>query len=169
MKHPRLLPGLALSAIMALVFTAGCESGSTKNYPVTIANFLIEARPTEAGAPVTLPQSGLPLTVLNRPQFTEYDITKVQIAKSDLGSFLVFNLTPQASRDLYRFTVSNRGLRLLLTLNGIPAGARLIDRVFTDGNIMIFAEIPDDELPDLVVNLNKTSADIQKQLEKKTR
>uniref|UniRef100_UPI0005BB6A1A hypothetical protein n=1 Tax=Geminisphaera colitermitum TaxID=1148786 RepID=UPI0005BB6A1A len=160
-RLPALL-GLALAALTATLLFSGCNSSSkTKNYPVIVTRFLIEARANEAGAPVTLPQSGLTFNVRTSPQFTEYDIVKVTQAKSDLGPFLVFQLTPQAARDLYRFSVTNQGLRLLLTLNGDAVGARLIDGAFADGTIMTYVEVDDDELPDLVKNINKTSTDIQ--------
>ncbi len=161
------LLNLALLAVAASIVLSSCNSTKTKNYPVTVCRFLIEARPNEAGVPIRLPESGLTLTVRTSPQFTEYDIVKVVLIKSELGPFLLFHLTPQAARDLYRFSISNQGLRLLLTINGEAVGARLIDTPFSDGTIMTYVEVDDDELPDLVKNINKTSTDIQEEQAKK--
>lgn len=166
-RLPSLL-SFVLAAIAASFLFSGCNStGGKKNYPVTVVRFLIEARTNEAGIPISLPESGLTFNVRTSPQFTEYDIVKVSLAKSDLGPFLVFQVTQRAASDLYRFSVTNQGLRLLLTINGQAVGARLINAPFSDGNIMVFAEIDDGELSELVKNINKTSDDIQAELAKK--
>ena len=90
----------------------------------------------------------------------------MQLAHADLGDFLVFSLTQDASRDVYRLTGNNQGKRLVLFINDKPVGARMIDRAFNTGAIAIFVAIPDDLLPALVKNLNATSVDIQKEIEK---
>jgi hypothetical protein len=90
----------------------------------------------------------------------------VQLAQSDMGKFLVFNLTSDATRDVYRVTGTNQGKRLVLFINDKPVGARVIDRAFNTGAVSVFAAIPEELLPELAKNLNATSIDIQKQLEK---
>jgi hypothetical protein len=84
-----------------------------------------------------------------------------------MGKYLVFQLTPSASRDLYRFTGDNQGKRVIAAINGVALGARQIDRPFDGGYIAIFVEMPDDQLPALIKNLNATCADIQKEIAKK--
>ena len=154
-------------ALLAALFVAGCKTSTKKkDYETTIARFMIEASEGDAFASVTLPVSGVQIAVNNRPVVTEFDFTAVQLARSDLGEFLLFILTPDAARDLYRTTGNNQGRRLVLFINGKPMGARMIDRAFNTGSIAVFAAIPEDLLPDLVKNLNATSADLQKQLEK---
>jgi hypothetical protein len=74
-----------------------------------------------------------------------------------LGWCLVFQLTPTARRDFYRMSMAVHGRRLVLTLNGLPAGALRLDQVVSDGNLPIFAELPDSELPDLADRIRKTS------------
>ena len=117
---------------------------------MTVARFLIEASEGDTFASVTLPVSGVQIAVNNKPAVTEFDFTGVQLAHADLGDFLVFSLTGDAARDVYRLTGNNQGKRLVLFINGKPVGARMIDRAFNTGAIAIFVAIPDDLLPDLV-------------------
>ena len=97
------------------------------------------------------------LKVDPKPVLTEYDIAGVNLARLDVGWCLVFQLTPTARRDFYRMSVAVQGRRVVLTLNGLPAGALRLDQVVSDGNLPIFAEVPDGELPDLADRIRKTS------------
>jgi hypothetical protein len=166
MKHP-LRFFLRAAALAGLLFTAGCNSKTEKkDFETVIARFLIEADEGDAFATVTLPVSGVQIAVNNRPAVTEFDFTGVQLAKGDLGQFLVFTLTPDATRDVYRVTATNQGKRLVLFINGTAVGARMIDRPFNTGTITVYPAIPDQDLPELVKNMDATSADMQKKLAK---
>lgn len=166
MKHPLRL-SLFITTLAVLLALAGCNSSTKKkNYEQTMARFLVEASEGDAFATVTLPVSGVQIAVNNRPAVTEFDFTAVELAQSDLGKFLVFHLTPEAGRDVYRLTGTNQGRRLVLFVNGLPIGARMIDRPFNTGTIAVFAAVPEDTLPELVKNLNATSVDIQKEIAK---
>ena len=123
MKH--LLRFSLLLAVLAAVFAvAGCNAQTKKkNYETTVARFLIEASEGDTFASVTLPVSGVQIAVNNKPAVTEFDFTGVQLAHADLGDFLVFSLTVDAARDVYRLTGSNQGKRLVLFINGKPVGA----------------------------------------------
>jgi hypothetical protein len=167
MKHPlRILFFVMLAALTGL---AGCNTPTSKkkkDYEPAIARFFLEADERDAFATVTLPVSGVKIAINNKPMLTEFDFTGVQIAQADLGPFLVFSLTGDAARDMYRVTTSNQGRRLVVFINGAPAGARMIDRPFNTGTIAIFVAIPEDVLPKLIKNLDDTSKDLQKQIEK---
>ena len=166
MKHPvRFLSVIfSLTALLAVV---GCNTSSKKKYYDTMnARFLIEANERESFATVTLPVSGVQIAVNNKPIVTEFDYTGVSLAQSDLGKFLVFNLTADAARDLYRITGSNQGKRLVLFINEKPVGARMIDGAFNTGSLAVFAALPDETLPELVKNLDGTSVEMQKKIAK---
>lgn len=166
MKHPFRFAFLVI-ALGALFAAVGCNSSTKKkNFDVTVARFFLEANDGETFASATLPVSGVQIAINSKPIVTEYDFTGVQIAESDLGKFLVFNLTSDATRDVYRITGNNQGKRLVLFINDRPVGARIIDRPFNTGAISVFAAIPDDLLKELAKNMNETSIDIQKQIEK---
>lgn len=138
---------------------AGCQSAP----PAVVserARFLLESESDQAVL-VILPQSGVQLAVLPKPVFTEYDIVQVEIARIELGDCLVFQLTPAAARDLARLTAENSGRRLVLTLSGVPFGARRIDKPLTRGTLFIYVEAPDVALPALAASLNETCAALQ--------
>ncbi len=167
MKKSLLRFSFLVFGLVTVLFVAGCNSSTKKrDYEMTAARFFIEASEGDAFASATLPISGVRVTLNNKPMITEFDIVSVEAAKSDMGQFLVFQLTPEAARDLYRFTGDNQGKRLVLAINGRALGARVIDRPFGAGSIAIFAELPEDQLPALIKNINGTSADIQKEIAK---
>jgi hypothetical protein len=168
MKTPVLRLSLFLLGLVAVFSAAGCNSPSKKHdYETTATRFFIEANEGDAFASAVLPISGVRVAVSNKPFITELDIVHVDSAASDMGKYLVFQLTPSASRDLYRFTGDNQGKRVIAAINGVALGARQIDRPFDGGYIAIFVEMPDDQLPALIKNLNATCADIQKEIAKK--
>lgn len=148
---------LMLCALLALV---GCSSGSKpqeREVKPVIARFFLEARPGEEATTLTLPISRVAVNVNPKPVLTEYDLTSVNLARLDLGWCLVFKLTPAARRDFYRMSVAVQGQRVVLALNGQPAGALRLDQVVSDGNLPMFVELNDAELPELADRIRKTS------------
>ncbi len=155
---------VALSASCLALLLGGCASSKApKDYKPTLTRFFLESA-TGDGTPITLPKSSVRIAVNSKPVITEGDITNVEIVQVDLGKCLFFQLSPTATRDFYRMTVSHQGRRLVLVINDVPLGARRIDGAITNGVVFVFAEMPDEELPELVTNLKKTSAALQKEL-----
>ena len=149
-------------ALLAAAGLTSCQStpAAPTDYQPLVARFYLETKPTEAGLAVQLPQSGVNVNVGPKPVFVEYDIINAEVAQVDLGKCLLVQLTPAASRDLYRLSVASVGRRLVLSLNDKLVGARRIERAMSDGNIMVFVELPDADLPDLVSRLKRTTVDI---------
>lgn len=139
---------------------AGCQSAKTPEFKPLVARLYLEARPGEAGVPLKLPVSGVTINVGVRPVFAEYDIQNAELAKVDLGTCLLLQLTPAAAHDLYRLSVVGHGRRLVLVLNDFPAGTHRIDQAMPDGTVLVFVETPDAELPALVERLKRTAAGI---------
>lgn len=158
----KLAPTFAAAVLLAL---AGCETTSrpaaksVAEAPL-VARFFLEAKPSEAGIPVTLPQSGVTVTISPKPVLVEYDITNAEVAQVDLGRCLLVQLSAAASRDLYRLSVSAVGRRLVLSLNDEFLGARRIESAMSDGTVLIFLEVPDERLPEIVALLKSTSATV---------
>lgn len=153
-----------LAALLAVV---GCNSSTKKkDFEPTVARFFMEDTEGTGFASVTLPVSGVQIAINNKPVVTEYDFAGVELAQADLGKFLVFSLTGDASRDVYRLTGSNQGKRLVLFINGKPVGARPIDRAFSSGSIAVFVAIDEELLPELVKNMHATSVDLQEKIAK---
>jgi len=157
--------GLFLAAAgTALTFLSGCAAPSAPSSEPLIARFFLEAHASEEGRPVTLPQSGVTITILPKPVVMEFDLVDADVAEVSLGQCLLFKLTPAAAQDLYRLTGTSQGRRLVLALNDTVIGARRIDRPFDDGTIATFVEVPDATLPELAMRLKATSADIRRTL-----
>jgi hypothetical protein len=141
---------------------AGCETGAggRREDGAVSARFYLESTRDGAGN-ATLPRSDVTISILPKPVITEFDVVSVEIAEVELGRCLKFQLTPAASRDLYRLTASRLGRRLVLFLNGQAVGARRIDEPIEDGALLIFVERPDEALPALVENLHARLAILQ--------
>ncbi len=141
---------------------SACQSHQTRDYEPVVPQFLIETPPQVRGAlAVQLPRSGVEIVVSPAPVFSEVDVRNVELVKVDLGLCLMFELTPDGARDLTRVSSSNLGRRLVVTLNGQPFGARLLDGPLLDGRLLIFVELSDDELSRTAVNLKRTAHEIQ--------
>ncbi|WP_052300387.1 hypothetical protein [Opitutus terrae] len=146
---------------MALLLAAGCRTVSDEHRPAAIARFYLE---TDAphGVPVVLPRSGVQIVIGAKPVFTEYDLTHVEVAEVELGRCLRFQLTGEAARDLRRMMHVYPGRRLVLLLNGDPLGARRIDAALSDRAILVFVELPDEELPRWTEQLQRTTAQLRR-------
>lgn len=159
--HPSLLGCIAIT----MVAGGGCQSTSPvaeEDFEPVIARFAVEANSEISVAEVvTLPQSGVIIHVYPSIGFSELDIANVELVRVDLGLCLLFEFTPDATRTLFRVSGANIGRRLVLSLNGQPVGARLLEGPIGDGKLLIFAELNDEELTDTAVNLKKTARKIQ--------
>lgn len=145
-----------------MVFMAGCQTPGKRDYDPVIAQFLLEVPPQMRMAQtVQLPRSGVPIVVAGAPVLTEIDIRNVELVQVDLGLCLMFEFTPDGARALLRISGANLGRRLVVTLNGRPFGARVLDGPIVDGRLLVFVELPDDELSDTAVNLKRTAQEIQ--------
>ena len=154
--------------LVCVATLAGCKSfdSTPRDYTPTLARFFLETN--DAGAStVVLPISGVRIAIGDKPVFAEGDVVSVELVQVELGKCLLFQFTPSAARDLYRFSGANQGRRLVLVLNNVPVGARRLDAPLTDGALFMFAEVTDAELPTLATNLKKTSAEVQRAIARK--
>ena len=155
---------IALLIVAGAVLLSGCQSSKKPlDYTPMQARFFLEA-PHADGMPIMLPQSGVRVSVNGMPVITEGDIMNVELVQVDLGKCLLFQLTPSATRDFYRLSVSHQGKRIVVIVNGEPLRARRIDGPITNGALFVFIERPEAELPLLVENLKKSSVALQREL-----
>lgn len=144
-------------AIVAMLCVAGCATEPARPAATAVARFFLEAARGD-GAQATLPRSEVSIAIQPKPVITEFDLASVELAEVELGRCLLFQLTPEGGRDLYRLTAVNQGRRLVLVVNGEPLGARRIERPIEGGALLIFVERPDEELPALVREFRTTIA-----------
>jgi len=159
---------VCLLGVSLLLGLAGCGSApSARDFTPTQARLFLESSDTSAPA-VKLPKSEVIIRVSSKAIITEGDIVDAEVAQLELGRCLLLRVTPAAARDLYRLTVLNQGRRMVLALNGVALGARQIDGPFAEGTVLIFVEITDGELTTLVTDLKRTSAELQKEMARKS-
>jgi len=150
-----------------LLLGGGCQSRPDESQYTAVARFLIEADSAKGALEVVLPMSGVPVRVAPKPVITEFDIRRVVEAEVQMGRCVLFQLSSAASRDLYRLSASNINRRLVVVINGEALGARVIDRPLEGGTLFIFLEVPDENLPQLVEDLNATTMLIQEEVERR--
>jgi hypothetical protein len=158
--------GPAAALLLWLSWGCGCQSAAPRDFTPLSARFFLEAANAD-GMPVMLPQSGVRLSVNSKPVITEGDIVNVELVQVDLGKCLLVQLTPSATRDFYRMSVTHQGRRLVIMVDGKALGARRLDGPITNGVIYVFVEVPEVELPRLVDNLKKSSVAMQRELARK--
>ncbi|MEO6002642.1 MAG: hypothetical protein ABIZ04_18025 [Opitutus sp.] len=157
---------IALTVLLVAFVATACTQTAIAPPKATVARFFLELI-DQTDATLVLPRSETRINVAAKPVFTEYDIADVEVAHVELGQCLLFQLTPAAARDLNRLSAANAGRRLVLTIDGRPMGARRIDRTFDEGSLLVFAEVPDEELPALQSALRKTARTMQASAPKK--
>jgi len=158
---------ILLFSLACLLAASGCSStAKPRDFKPVSLRFFLESSSND-GTPVSLPQSGVNLIVNPKPVITEGDVVNVELVKVELGQCLLFQLTPTATRDFYRLSVTHQGRRVVLVLDNVALGARRMDGVITNGSVFIFVERPESELPALVENLKKSSSALQKELARK--
>jgi hypothetical protein len=149
--------GVLLCALLTLVGCSSTSKPEEREVKPVIVRFFLQALPGEDAVTLTLPVTRAAVNVNPKPVLTEYDITTVSLARVERGWCLVFKLTLAAQRDFHRMSVARQGQQLAVTFNGQPVGALRLDRVVSDGNLPIFVEVPDAELPALADRIRKTS------------
>ena len=161
-------PAGCLLGVVLLLGLSACQSPRSATADGTVwARFHLESAPDGAGLPLVLPQSGSRVAVNPKPVITEGDVVNVELVQVDLGKCLMFQLTPSAARDFYRLSGTHQGRRLVLLINDVAIGARRLDGAMADGLVYIFVEMPDDQLPELVVRLKGSSIAYQREIARK--
>lgn len=156
--------GLLLAAAAALV---SCQTPEPpRDYDPIVPRFLVEVRAGEQGLPARLPYSGVMVEVNPKAFFAEFDVAAVELVRAELGPSLLFQLNPDAAREFYRFSLSNRGRRLVLTLNGQPVGIRSIDQPVGNGILVFFPEIPQERLAQILIDMRKTLEDVSREIDR---
>lgn len=166
-RHAVHAASCAFALTIALVH-GGCQSPqAARDFDPIVPQFLLEAPSQQPGAQVIeLPVSQVQVPVYPRVALSQTDVSNVELVHVDLGLCLMFEFTPGAGRVLFRLSSSNIGRRLVVTLNGRPLGARLIEGPIQDGRLLVFVEVSDEELPATAVNLKRTVHEIQTALQR---
>ncbi len=153
------------SFFISLLFHTGCKTTSDLE-KVLIPRFMIESRGTEYGAlrgsVMKLPYSKMEIVVDREPVISELDIINVELVKVELGLALLIELNDTGARALYRTSVTNKGNRLVFTVNNKAIGARRLDQAINDGKLYTFVEVREEEMGQLVLDLKASLSELRK-------
>lgn len=154
-----------LLPILCLVLAAfsGCKEEDDTSYKVP--RLMVETRGVSYGGMIgesaVLPLSGTKISVDKEPVVTEFDIYNIELVKVDLGLAIMLEVSERGERSLYRTSVTHKGARVVLMINGNAIGASRIDETRPRGRFYTFVELPDDELGQFVLDVKESIAKIQ--------
>lgn len=157
-----------LALLFASLLLSACATQRDAPEALLRARFHVEAASDGYASAAVLPVSGARIAVEPKAALSEFDYLAIDIVELEFGKCLVFALKPAAARDFFRLTVGKMGYRLVLTLNGQPAGARRLEGPITDGKVYIYVEADDARLAEIAQQLKETNIAIQKKLSKAT-
>ena len=164
----------ALSLVVSALILGGCNSG--ENYE-NFLTFHVAEQKSSVGvsrSKVTMPQSGFEVIANDSFAFSHAHLDKVQVA--EVKTFdglqtirgLLFSLTQDGSKILYRETATNRNGWILLKERHDPVGLRKIDTIISDGSLFMIVEFPPDvDLQEKADDYNEGIRIIQKKISKK--
>jgi hypothetical protein len=96
--------------------------------------------------------------------FTALDFAKISaLPLGSEGTGIQFLLTPDAAYALNQITSGHSGQHLVLLVNSRPLAQFQIGRPITNGNIVFFPEVLEDEKATLARDLDATCALLRKQ------
>lgn len=153
---------ILLGACLAL-FT-GCGSDETADN-LKVPRLMIEVRGVSYRemntGMIVMPMSGTQIPLRQDPLVNEFEIVNVELVQVELGLALMVQLSEKGARELYRASVTHNGGRVVLLVNGNAIGARRLDGAISDGKYYTFVELPNEDLPELVLDLKESIAGIQ--------
>ena len=146
------------------IFSITIDGTFTKNdtpppISLSVIRVHVTSRTSDGGqrtVTLQMPLSGIKHTIYREPILIEADIVYVELVQLPLGKAILIQYDLMGSNQLYRSSTSNIGQSLVLMVNERPIGARKIDGPIENGQLISFAEIPDDELSQLVLDLKET-------------
>ena len=150
---------LPLILVTLFIFT-GCEK--TLDYEIRVHVSAGRTSMGEQTSTVVMPISDIKYTIYNEALLTEASIVNIELVKVKLGKALFFQFDLLGSRALFRTTTTSKGQSLVLLINGKPAGARKMGYTIQNGQLIMFVEVTDAKLDELVLGLRETIRRVHK-------
>lgn len=156
-------PVLILWAIgLMAMLASGCHTDP--KLPKYITQFYLEA-PGQSGVAFTLPISQLTYHRMADSFLDLSEVTGVEQAHvtvnlpdgtAEQKSGVIFYFSDDGRYRLNIASGSNQRQRIFLFLNEKPVGVHFIDQTLDGGQLFMFFEVPDKDLPDYVVDLKES-------------
>lgn len=154
----RIIAAFFITLISLSLFSGCRDEIEVEN--MSVPRLMLESRGVDYGSmqgqTLRLPVSGTVVQVQEMPVVNEFEIVNVEMVKVDMGMAVMVQVSEKGSRELYRSSVTNKGGRIVLTVNGNAVGARRIDSAIQDGKFFTFVEVDDEELGQLVLDIRES-------------
>jgi hypothetical protein len=134
--------GLALSS---------CSTG--KELPSKLITFDFQTIDPQEGKALIMPISGLTYRYVQNSGLSEVDLDSVAEVENQNVPCLLFSFSSSGTKTLYRETGLHQGLMLFTFVNDQPIGACRVTQPIEDGEMIVFVEIPPDQLTSYVADL----------------
>lgn len=154
---------IIVTLILCLI-VPGCRKNETTIPIPYVARFYVESQPHlphEWSTPICMPISQTLFNVYPKPVILEGDIENIELVQVDLGQCLLFEFNQSATQRLHQLSQSNSNETLFLFINDVPVGFQTLQEPIQDGKLILFVEIADKALPDLVLGLKKSLSKIK--------
>lgn len=151
-KH---LSGLVLLCLLFLCLLSGCN----KDAPEYLMRLYVTTEDMALGRlnrAVVMPMSEKQLFVESQPIILEGDVVGVDLARTEIGLGLMLYMSPMASKEIYRHSVSKRGQYFVLFLNSQPIGLRPIESTMQGDSLFVYLEMPEQELNEIFPKLQES-------------
>jgi len=159
-RHARFL-GVTFLALFTL-FGSACHNNTP--LPKYVTEFYLES-PNESGIAFTMPQSHLTFHRMTDPFLDLSAVTGVESGHvtvnlpdgtTEQKACVFFFLNDDGRQRLNMATGSNQQRRIFVYFNEKPMGVRFIDQPIDSGQLFVFLEVPDKELPDYIADLKES-------------
>ncbi|MDR0417969.1 MAG: hypothetical protein LBH08_00845 [Puniceicoccales bacterium] len=150
---------------VTLIFFTSCQT--TKDLPKFDFQFFIEQKSKGDdfvwSSTATMPVSHLSIHICSQPILLAGDIESVRITQSNFGKCLIFQLTQRAAIEFYKLSVEGLNRKIVFVFNGKAIGLSMpIRDAKPDGTFVIFPEMEDHELDQLVKDIDDTIVKLRK-------
>lgn len=139
-------------ALLLLVgLLASCRYAAVKPSAAADVRLFVESR-EPGGTEWTLPVSGVRIACRPSPAVDSTNVADLDVVTLELGRALLLQLTPRGVADLTA-ELAGTAKRIVLVVNRRAIGVVRLAPPIRDGRILLFVEISESELPDLVTAL----------------
>ena len=136
---------------------SGCFKSFEKVPPLK-ARFFLEnglSTPLQKTITQTLEVSKINIITESQPLILETDLINVELVRVELGLCLLFQIDLSLVNQLYTISTNEKGRRIVFVYNGKTIGSTKLSNPIADGNLYMFLEISESELPKIVADLKE--------------
>jgi len=115
------------------------------------------ALPAENRQEVTIPRTGLRLSISPFPTLTEQDVQSAELYDTAGGKGIFLRFDPHGTIVLDEMTTRTRGQYIVVLINNHPVSAWLVDQRIVNGQFLVEGDFTDEDAKKIVDDLNEQS------------